>query len=204
MRMGVRIGMRMARLAISVGATLALLWLGGFLLFASQLPTRVVTHPVVSDAIVVLTGGRGRLQAGLKLLASGGGARLLISGVNAGISAKQLRTSTVEATRLFTCCVDLGYQAHDTRGNAVETAQWMQRRGYDSLHLVTASYHMPRSLLLFQAAMPTINVHANPVLPEHVKLTEWWLFPGTLRLLAMEYSKYLVSLIRVRLTEPSE
>ena len=198
-----RLGRLTIRLVISVVVAVALLWLGGFLLFATQLPTRTLARPVDSDAIVVLTGGRGRLQAGLQLLSAGKGARLLVSGVNAAISSKQLRNSTTEAARLFKCCVDLGYQAHDTRGNAVETSLWMQRRGYDSLHLVTAAYHMPRSLLLFQTAMPRITVEAYPVLPEHVKLAEWWMYPGSLRLLAVEYSKYLVSLIGVRLAHVS-
>ena len=70
------------------------------------------------------------------------------------------------------------------------------------MHLVTASYHIPRSLLLFQRAMPEVRLQANPVFTEHVKLANWWFFPGTMKLLALEYSKYLISLLRVRLTGP--
>ncbi len=188
---------------------MVLLWVGGFLLFAAELPRQLpsgaqpAARTGVNDAIVVLTGGRGRLQVGLQLLAAGKGTKLLISGVQTGVPAAELQTNQTGAQTLFSCCVDLGYQARDTWGNAIEAALWMERNGYQSLHLVTASYHMPRSLLLFQQAMPKITLHANPVFSKHVKLADWWLFPGTMKLLAMEYSKYLISLLRVRLTGPA-
>ncbi len=195
----------LSRLGLTVLA-LALLWLGGFLNFAAQLPRQDSQGPDVSlessDAIVVLTGGTGRLRVGLRLLAARPGGRMLISGVKTGISATELQTRQTEAAGLFSCCIDLGYQAHDTRGNAIETTLWMDRHGFHSLHLVTASYHMPRSLLLFQQAMPDVALRPVPVFPKHVKLAQWWLFPGTMRLLAVEYSKYLLSLLQVRLIGP--
>ena len=128
----------------------------------------------------------------------------MVSGVETGVSAAELQANQAATTGdLFSCCVDLGYQAHDTWGNAIEAALWIRRHGYRSLHLVTASYHMPRSLLLFQQAMPNVSLHANPVFSDRVKLADWWRFPGTMKLLAVEYSKYLVSLLRVRLTGPA-
>ncbi|MDP6833244.1 MAG: YdcF family protein [Alphaproteobacteria bacterium] len=184
-------------------AAVVLLWLGGFLLFSAQLPRQPVAHANVSDAIVVLTGGQGRLQVGLHLLSAGKGGKLLVSGVKTGISAAELQANSTATSDLFSCCVDLGYQAHDTWGNAIEAALWIRRHGFQSLHLVTASYHMPRSLLLFQQAMPKVSLQANPVFSERVKLANWWRFPGTMKLLAVEYSKYLVSLLRVRLTGPA-
>ena len=51
----------------------------------------------------------------------------------------------------------------------VETAQWMASEGFHSLRLVTASYHMPRSLLEFSRAMPDIGIMPNPVFPERLK-----------------------------------
>ncbi len=179
------------------------LWLGGFFHFVTELPRRQAQQPGINDAIVVLTGGRGRLQVGLRMLVAGRGSRLLISGVKSGISAAELRDIQAEAADMFSCCVDLGYQAHDTRGNAIETSLWARLHGYRSLHLVTASYHMPRSLLLFRQAMSDVDFQPIPVMSVSVKLDQWWLFPGTLKLLIVEYSKFLVSLIRVRLTSPA-
>lgn len=179
------------------------LWLGGFFHFVTELPRRQAQQPGINDAIVVLTGGRGRLQVGLRMLVAGRGSRLLISGVKSGISAAELRDIQAEAADMFSCCIDLGYQAHDTRGNAIETSLWARLHGYRSLHLVTASYHMPRSLLLFRQAMSDVDFQPIPVMSVSVKLDQWWLFPGTLKLLIVEYSKFLVSLIRVRLTSPA-
>lgn len=183
-------------------AAIILLWLGGFLSFAAQLPRQATAQPRVADAIVVLTGGTGRLQIGLQLLAAGRGKQLLISGVDPGTTAAELQAGQSIGADKFGCCVELGHRARDTRGNAVETALWMERHGYRSLHLVTASYHMPRSLLLFERAMPTVTLWPNPVFPKHVKLADWWYFPGTMKLLAIEYSKYLISLLSVRLIGP--
>lgn len=178
---------------------LVFIWLGGFLHFTAELP-RSQKHPTsIRDAIVVLTGGRGRLQVGLQMLAAGWGARLLISGVKQGTPAAEFQNIQAEAANMFSCCVDLGYQAYNTRGNAIETSLWAQYHGYRNLHLVTASYHMPRSLLLLQEAMPDVKFYPVPVLPGSIKLDRWWSYPGTLKLLIMEYSKYLFSLIRVRL-----
>jgi uncharacterized SAM-binding protein YcdF (DUF218 family) len=86
--------------------------------------------------------------------------------------------------------------ADDTRGNAVETAAWIREQGFGSLRLVTANYHMPRSLLEFRHAMPDIEIVPHPVFPENFKQDEWWLWPGSASLLASEYSKYLVALLR--------
>jgi uncharacterized SAM-binding protein YcdF (DUF218 family) len=184
-------------------AAIILLWLGGFLFFTAQLPRQVTAPLTISDAIVVLTGGTGRLRVGLRLLSAGMGEKLLISGVAPGTTAAELQQGQSTGVDKFGCCVELGYRARDTRGNAIETALWMQRHGYRSLHLVTGSYHMPRSLLLFQRAMPKVTLRAYPVFPKHVKLAGWWWFPGTMKLLAMEYSKYLISLFSVRLTGPA-
>jgi uncharacterized SAM-binding protein YcdF (DUF218 family) len=73
----------------------------------------------------------------------------------------------------------------------------MGLENYHSLRLVTANYHMPRSLLLFHANLPDINIIPHPVSPESVHLSEWWKHPGTVDLLAMEYDKYLFAYFRL-------
>ncbi|MDH5189461.1 MAG: hypothetical protein OEW37_10960, partial [Rhodospirillaceae bacterium] len=45
------------------------LWAGGLYHFASSLPALVIDKTSKTDAIVVLTGGSGRLDAGVGLLA---------------------------------------------------------------------------------------------------------------------------------------
>ena len=186
------------RLAYGIVVLLAL-WFGGFLHYAAGLSQPAPEPEEHTDAIVVLTGGADRLDIGLELLINGMADRLLITGVDPKTTAEALQARSTAAPERFRCCVALGHEARDTRGNALEAAAWVQRLGLHSVRLVTASYHMPRSLLLFHEAMPKVQLLANPVFPDHVKLGRWWLFPGTTRLLATEFTKYLVTLVRVRL-----
>jgi uncharacterized SAM-binding protein YcdF (DUF218 family) len=177
----------------------ALIWLGGFLHYAETLPEPAPPTADATDAIVVLTGGADRLDVGLKLLVEDKAKKLFISGVDRATTAEALQQRSGSAPDRFACCVVLGHAAEDTIGNAIETALWMQREKFTSLRLVTASYHMPRSLLLFRQTMPEAAIIPHPVFPAHVHLDDWWRWPGTARLLASEYNKYLASLVTVRL-----
>ena len=91
------------------------------------------------------------------------------------------------------CCISVGYWADDTAGNAAETAGWVNERGFQSIRLVTASYHMPRSLIEFRHAMPAIRIIPHPVYPPRFKRSRWWLWPGTAALLASEFNKYMIA-----------
>ena len=186
---------RLATLVIA----LFCLWLGGFLYFVQHLPNQVEDTVSVTDAIVVLTGGAERLDAGLRLLIAEKAKRLLVSGVDRATTLQTLESRSPAATAKFACCVDIGHEATDTTGNALEAALWTEKGGYTSLRLVTASYHMPRSLLLFRNNLAGIEVIANPVFPAPVRIDAWWRNPGTAKLLAVEFNKYLFSLVTVRL-----
>ncbi len=176
--------------------SLAVLWLAGLLWFAAALPDRVSDPKQKTDAIVVLTGGSGRLHQGLELLAGHSAAKLFVSGVYRGVDVEELLVISQQSPEELQCCITLGYEADNTRGNATETAAWMSDQGFTSLRLVTATYHMPRSLLEFRRAMPTMEIAPHPVFSRHFKQAEWWLWPGSATLLATEYCKYLVALLR--------
>lgn len=188
--------------------TPAMLWLGGFLQFANSLATESEEPIQAADAIVVLTGGKDRLEAGLGLLSRGQGKRMLISGVHQTTSREDLQALLPDAAanpdkasgNILDCCVDLGHAALNTIGNAQETARWAARHGYHVLIVVTANYHMPRSMLEMRAALPGAILIPYPVRSTNVPTGKWWRYPGTARLVAGEYSKYLVSLIRLRVT----
>lgn len=185
---------------------LAALWLGGFLHYANTLPRQAPQSPEHTDGIAVLTGGADRMDVAFDLLTAGFSQRLLITGVSAETDRGTLRralglpeTPDPSSPDMFACCVDLGHQALDTIGNASEIAGWVKQNGYGSLRVVTAAYHMPRSLLEISHALPETRLYAHPVFPPNVKLDDWWTWPGTTRVLASEYSKYLVALVRLRL-----
>ncbi len=174
-------------------------WLAGLIWFAANLPTSVTDPAQRTDAIVVLTGGTGRLRQGFELLARDRAQELFVSGVGRGVKVSELLVIDRIAPPELACCVVLGYQADDTHGNAVETAAWMRQQGFKSLRLVTATYHMPRSLLEFRAAMPHIDVLSHPVFSRNFHQSDWWQWPGSTILLAKEYNKYLLAWVRIRI-----
>ncbi len=137
--------------------------LGWFLWFALA-PPRPAPSNTRTDAIVVLTGGPGRLAHGLDMLRAGRAKRLLVSGVDPAVRPPELAAKAHASRALFDCCVDLGSEAVDTRSNAAETARWMRVHDYRSLRLVTSADHMPRAALELRTVMgPGIMVVADPV-----------------------------------------
>jgi len=173
-------------------------WLAGLLAFANRVVNSTPPpDPPQADAIVALTGASMiRLEAAEALLEEGLGRRLFISGVNRATTRKQVRASLTTAGAAFDCCVDLGFQAENTLGNARETAPWVARHHYHTLIVVTADYHMPRALLELKAAMPGVALYPFPVATEAVDARRWWASPDQARRMAVEYCKYIVILIR--------
>ncbi len=184
--------MRGSLLLKIIGGAIALYVLG-FLAFAIFLPaTPAQVRP--ADGIVVLTGGGARVDAADALLESDCCKRLLISGVHPGTTKERIKT-LVHAGRRFDCCADLGFEAADTHGNASEAAAWASAHHYHSLIVVTANYHMRRSMADFAAEMPGMRLEPYPVAPEGIDLTQWWHDPHALHLLHSEYAKYLAALV---------
>ncbi len=187
------------RSALLALVALPLLCGAGLVRFVGELPTGVSEPDVRTDAIVVLTGGSGRLVEGLTLLERGFGEKLFVSGVYRGVDVEELlRVARADGGSDSAGRIALGHEADDTRGNALETSAWMAGEGYGSLRLVTAAYHMPRSLLEFARAMPDVALVAHPVFPASVRLDRWWRHRGTVILLASEYAKYLLARFAIR------
>ena len=182
------------RLVLAVLALLLLLYGIGFGFFLAQLP-QPYEGAAKADAIVALTGQGGRLGPAVNLLEKGNGQRLLITGVNRLTSKRDLKTVLHGGDR-FDCCVDLGFAALDTRGNAQETARWVREHRYASLIVVTADYHMPRSLVEFADQMPGVRLVAYPVAVDAPNRLSW----DAVKRLNGEYVKYVASLVRVFFT----
>ncbi|MDA0664459.1 MAG: YdcF family protein [Proteobacteria bacterium] len=178
-------------IALATVCTVAL-WLGGFFVFMQSIPRAKPMARPKTDGVAVLTGGSLRLEAGLALLAEGLAQKLFVSGVHRGVDVAELLRISRHSPEALDCCIVLDYAAGDTRGNARETAEWMARENFRSLRLVTASYHMPRSMLEFRSAMAGVTILPYPVFPAHVRLDDWWRWPGTALLLFGEYNKFLL------------
>jgi len=160
-------------------ALLLTLWLLGFAAFMLSLG-KPLEHRK-TDAIVVLTGASGRIERGLAALRAGEARRMLVSGVDPDVRPGEFAAEYRIERRVFACCIDLGWQAVDTRSNADETAKWVQRHHYKSVRLVTSDWHMPRARMELAHALKGVEVVGDPVRSH----------PG-LGMLFREYHKYLL------------
>lgn len=180
-----RRGRRLGRWTLGLMAVLILAWAAGLAGFVLGMPEPVVELPLRKvDGIVVLTGSGGRINAGLKALRGGLGERMLITGVNPEVATETLRSAIGAGGDLFDCCVDLGREAADTNGNALETRSWADRHGFKSLEIITTDLHMRRSMLVFRRAMPGITLYA------HATPSDKTIFS-----VAREYTKFLVAAV---------
>jgi uncharacterized SAM-binding protein YcdF (DUF218 family) len=163
----------------------------GFVMFATYVTRDPVSGWDKADGIVVLTGTDDRIQAGARLLNDGRAKRLLISGVNRQTTASDIQRIAKLERNALACCVDLGYEALDTFGNADEAKAWAVKHNFTRLIIVTSSYHMPRSMAELSIAMPERTLLAYPVLPRNFPDSGWWLHGQTTKLLLKEYLKFL-------------
>ena len=139
-------------------------------------------EPRTTDAIVVRTGGPGRIDRGLTLMRTRAAQRMLVSGVDPDVRPRELAAEYRVDQSLFDCCIDLGHQAVDTRSNAEETAEWVREHGYRTVRLVTSDWHMPRAKLeLRHALADEVELVGDPVRTN-----------PSIRALLREYHKYLV------------
>jgi uncharacterized SAM-binding protein YcdF (DUF218 family) len=168
-------------------------WAGGLAWFLGDSLTMPTDRASVTDAIVVLTGGRLRLETGLGLLGAGKARTLFVSGVNPRVERSDLLRTVGPVQGVDAGRVVLGHAADNTLGNARETAEWMHRQGYRSLRLVTSWYHMRRSLLEFARAMPGLTIIPDPVAAMRGDGGARWL--DVTLLVTGEYNKYLVTLV---------
>ena len=176
---------------------LAGMWVIGLIRFVSDIPNQVEDITSKTSAIVVLTGGSGRVNEGLALLDKDLAVKLFVSGVYRGLDVRKLLQLARRNPTDLESRIGIG-NAVDTIENASETASWSSRNHISSLRLVTAAYHMPRSMLEFRHAMPGMRIVPNPVFPDHVKQDEWWAWPGTTALFISEYNKFLMAWVRLR------
>lgn len=191
---------RLRRLVLLVfglaGLGMALLG-GGFLVFIESLSRQDTEFGRPVDGVAALTGGADRIGDALMVLQEGRAKRLLISGVGAQVTEKALIRTAGHAD-LFTCCVDLGREALNTVGNAIETAAWVRKNNYRSLLLVTSNYHMPRAMVELRRHLKDVHIIPHPVILDSVPVSGWWRDPALFRLLFVEYLKYLAAEVRSR------
>lgn len=175
-------------------------WAIGLVIFVRHLPQESQARPSEADGIVVYTGGGTRIAAGMALMERGAAQRLLISGVNPGTSREALIDINPNAKAMFECCVDLGIEAQTTEGNASEVRDWASRHGFKRIILVTSDYHMPRALVETRARLRGVTLSAYPVSSGFIDAKSYPTSREAWKQLALEYTKYLASHAKTRLT----
>lgn len=179
-----------------IGICLLLIWTAGLFSFANRVRSADRDEETKTNAIITLTGGTDRVATGTGLLKQGKAEKLLISGVNRSVDWTLLSRTIETLPDDIADKITLGHIAADTWENALESKVWMQENGFSSLRLVTAAYHMPRSLAEFKDVMPDATIIPHPVFPANFKHDEWWKYPGTAALLISEYNKFLLVSLR--------
>ena len=162
-------------------ALLLLLYALGFALFGVTLATPAGAEK--TDAIVVLTGGPGRIERGVEVMGDRHAKRMLIAGADPSVTRRDLeRRLGPKAVRTLRCCVDLGSESVDTRSNAEEAKRWLDGKGYRSLRLITNDWHMRRAAFEFRSDLG----RGYPIVEDAV--------PTRPRFLTLfgEYNKYLL------------
>ncbi len=170
----------MIRFLARSSAFFLLLYALGYALFAAMLPKPAGNEP--TEAIVVLTGGSGRLERGFDLLGRGISRRMLISGVERTVRPQELAVAYDVDQRLLDCCVTLGRDSFDTRSNADEVARWVERRRVRSIRLVTNDLHMPRASYELRKRIGSDLAIVADAVPTDPDVQQIWI----------EYNKYLL------------
>lgn len=193
---------RIGRPLLLVGILALGLLIGGFIVFADHVTTlQAPDLAEPADGIVVLTGGYSRIEGALELLKNKRGERLFISGVHSSTNRSVLQRVTGADATLFECCVDIDRSAMDTIGNATESVKWANANHYKRVIVVTNNYHIPRTMVELQRASQDIEFIPYPISNSNLRESDWIARGLMLRVLLVEYVKYLGAVIRSELPD---
>ncbi len=143
---------------------------------------------VPADAIVVLTGGRGRVEEGIRLYLEHKARWLFLVGVDPSVRKSDLFKE--HAGQRGGEEIVLEKSSRNTLENALYTRDLIARQKIRSIRLITSRYHMKRAILIFRSILPKdIAVYPYPVDSKNLKQA-WWAHEGSFRLLFSEFYKY--------------
>ncbi len=137
-----------------------------------------------TDAVVVLAGGKGRIEEGVRLYRAGGGDALYLIGVDPSVRMRDLVKVKPDEQ------IILEKQSTTTLENAIYARDLLARREVKSLQLITSRYHMLRAELIFRNLLSkNIAIYPHPVDSRNFR-EEWWRYGGSFKLLFTEFYKY--------------
>jgi uncharacterized SAM-binding protein YcdF (DUF218 family) len=181
---------RSASIILLAFAGLFILAYGYFFLgFVSDLKPNTAEDLSAVEAIVVLTGGRGRVEEGLRLMRATATGLLVVSGVHedADIDSIFIKAGITDDERAR---IVLDKVSGNTYENAVQVRGIVREMGITSILLVTSAYHMKRAYSVFRKTLPgdvRIMPHSAP--SPNFDEKRWWQGRGAW-LANVEFIKY--------------
>ena len=141
-----------------------------------------------ADAIVVLTGGKGRVEEGVRLFRESRAKFLFLVGVDPSVRKSDLyrpKPGDPSADNVI-----LEKSSRNTLENSIFGRDVIVQSGVHSVLLITSRYHLKRASILFRNSLPKdITIIPYPV--DSVNLKEsWWNHGGSFQLLFREFYKY--------------
>jgi uncharacterized SAM-binding protein YcdF (DUF218 family) len=145
-------------------------------------------QPQKTDAIIVLTGGQGRIDMGLALLREGKSSKLILSGVNSASSHDAIfRNGLVDGERYR---IILEKKSTSTYENALEMKRLVTELEIESITLITSSYHMKRAYTVFDRMMPEgVVIEPYTISTPNYDEEHWWA-PDNIAVALPEFLKY--------------
>lgn len=141
-----------------------------------------------ADAIVVLAGGKGRVEEGVRLFRGSRAKFLFFVGVDPSVRKKDLyrpKPGDPPAVNVI-----LEKSSRNTLENSLFGRDLIVRSGVHSILLITSRYHLKRASILFRNSLP-IDVIIIPYPVDSANLKEsWWNHGGSFQLLFSEFYKY--------------
>lgn len=153
---------RWSRRLVAAVLALLLVWLAGCFLLVVR---PAVVRPVRSDAILVLGSPSvdGRLEEGLRLAAAGYAGTLVIS---IGWAKGRQRIAACADTDPRYRVICFQPDPTTTRGEAEELGRLARAQHWNSVLVVTSTYHVSRARLIVGRCMPgTVRMVATPAKP---------------------------------------
>ena len=141
-----------------------------------------------ADAIVVLAGGKGRVEEGVHLFRESRAKYLFFVGVDPSVRKSDLyhpKPGDPSADNVF-----LEKSSRNTLENSIYGRDLIVNSNVHSILLLTSRYHLKRSSILFRNSLPQ-NITIIPYPVDSVNLKEsWWIHGGSFQLLFREFYKY--------------
>ena len=145
-------------------------------------------HSRKADAIVVLAGGKGRVEEGVRLFRESRAKYLFFIGVDPSVRKRDLyrpRSGDPSPEKVL-----LENSSRNTLENSIFGRDLLLQYDVRSVILITSRYHLKRSSILFRNSLPKdIAIYPYPVDSKNLK-ESWWSHGGSFQLLFREFYKY--------------